>query len=117
MPNRIYWLNFRIEDPEETAVKPNHKKRYEDLVEIVEEYALTWWRQSPSLYIFETNIDFEHVAPLFQKCINPAHDYVLIGQLGVGAENTAIFGRYNDKDIFQIIPFLKEMPAVAGKSK
>jgi len=112
VPNKIYWLNFRIEDPEETVVKPNHKKRYEDVVEIVEEYALTWWRQSPSLYIFDTNVDFGHISTLFQKCINPAHDYILIGQLGVGAENTAIFGRYNDKDIFQIVPFLKELEPV-----
>jgi hypothetical protein len=104
--NTIYWLNFRIED-DETARKPNHKARYEALVEIVEEYALTWWRQSPSLYIFDTNIAIDNIAPLFKKCINPELDYVILGQLD--AKEARIAGRYNDKDIFQIVPFLKEM--------
>ena len=106
MANSIYWLNFRIED-DETARKPNHKARYEALVEVVEEYALTWWRQSPSLYIFDTNIDIEHVAPLFKKCINPECDFFILGQLGT--QEVRISGRYNDKDIFQIIPYLKEL--------
>jgi hypothetical protein len=104
--NTIYWLNFRIEDDDQVR-KPNHKARYEALVEIVEEYALTWWRQSPSLYIFDTNIAIDNIAPLFKKCINPELDYVIIGQLD--AKEARIAGRYNDKDIFQIVPFLKEM--------
>jgi len=104
--NTIYWLNFRIEDGE-TARKPNQKARYEALVEIVEEYALTWWRQSPSLYIFDTNIDMDHMAPLFKKCINPESDYIILGRLD--KQEARIMGRYNDKDIFQIIPFLKEI--------
>ena len=106
VPNTIYWLNFRIEDGE-TARKPNHKARYEALVEIVEEYALTWWRQSPSLYIFDTNIAIDNLAPLFKKCINAESDYVILGQLD--QKEARISGRYNDKDIFQIVPFLKEI--------
>lgn len=106
MANTIYWLNFRIED-DETKRKPNQKARYEALVEVVEEYALTWWRQSPSLYIFDTNIDIDHMAPLFKKCINPELDYVILGQLD--QKEARISGRYNDKDIFQIVPFMKEI--------
>jgi hypothetical protein len=106
VPNTAYWLNFRIED-DETARKPNQKARYEALVEVVEEYALTWWRQSPSLYIFDTNIDIDRVAPLFKQCINPACDFFMLGEMG--KEEVRIFGRYNDKDIFKVMPYLKEL--------
>ncbi|HYP58369.1 MAG TPA: hypothetical protein VEQ35_08805 [Beijerinckia sp.] len=106
MPNTAYWLNFRIED-NEVARKPNQKQRYEALVEIVEEYALTWWRQSPSLYLFDTNIDIDKIAPLFKKCINPECDFFLLGQLG--KEEVRIYGRYNDKDVFTVMPYLKEL--------
>ena len=107
MSTSRYWLNFRIEDEPDVKLKPNQQARYEALVEIVEEYALTWWRQSPSLYIFDTNIDIDHVAPLFKKCINPQYDFFILGELG--KEEVQIYGKYNDKDIFKVIPYLKEL--------
>lgn len=107
MSNTSYWLNFRIEDENDTKPKPNHKQRYEALVEVVEEYALTWWRQSTALYIFDTNIDIDRVAPLFKNCINPATDYFILGE--VGKEAVRIYGRYNDKDIFKVIPYAEEL--------
>lgn len=107
MPNKSYWLNFRIEDEEGVVRKPKQKVRYEKLVEVVEEYALTWWRQSPSLYIFETDIDIDRVAPLFKDCINPECDFFLLGQMGV--EEVRIYGRYNDDDILKIIPYAKKL--------
>lgn len=108
MPNTPYWLNFRIEDDDKAPpVKPNHKQRYEAMVEIVEEYALTWWRQSLALYIFDTNIDIDKVAPLFKKIINPATDYIILGE--VGKEAVRVMGRYNDPDLFKILPFAQEV--------
>jgi hypothetical protein len=107
VPNISYWLNFRFEDEEGVERKPKQKARYEALVEVVEEYAMTWWRQSTSLYILDTDIDSDRLAPLFKDCINPECDFFMLGQLG--KEEVRIYGRYNDDDIFKLIPYAKKL--------
>lgn len=104
MATYTYWLNFRI--AEDVEHKPGHKQRYEALVEVIEEYALTWWRQSQSLYVIETNVALDNFVPVLKKAIAPQHDFFLLAE--IGKPSGKICGRYNDKDILTIMPFLEE---------
>jgi hypothetical protein len=103
--NFTYWLNFRI--AEDVEHKPGHKQRYEALVEVVEEYALTWWRQSQSLFVIETNVALENLMPVIKKAIAPDHDFVLLVE--IGKPSGRICGLFHDKDILTIMPFLEQV--------
>ena len=98
-----YWITFRIDDS--SIGGRSYDKRYLALQDAVQSSASKWWVESTSFIAFEAIADIAVLARAFKTAIAPSHDLFLIRQMDT--QSAIICGKVNDKDIFNLMPYLK----------
>lgn len=96
------WISFRI--AKKDASGKTYQQRYDALVDAVKEISDTFWEETTSFIIFETDTDFNVAASLFKTKISPACDLFLMRKMD--SKKAAICGKNDDQDVYDMMPYL-----------
>lgn len=99
-----YWLSFRIADRE--AGGRTYNERYDDFKNAVEALATTYWNETTSFYVFESQFGLIDLTRALQSQIHEDYDLFIIRELDRKAG--MICGDYSDPSIFTLMPYLQK---------
>lgn len=98
-----YWITFRIE--QRTVNGRSYAERYEALQQAVLGSATRYWQEPTSFIAFETSASIDAVSTVCKASIAPSHDLFLVREMD--KQNARICGQNGDKDIQDLMPYLK----------
>lgn len=93
------WISFRI--AKKTVGGKTYEQRYEALEKAVLGIADSYWKETTSLIVFETETDFDTAARKFKAAIAPSADLFLMRKME--AKKAVICGHNEDDDIFDLM--------------
>lgn len=99
-----YWLSFRIADREVGG--RTYNERYDDFKNLVEALSTTYWNETTSFYVFESEHGLNALTGALRSQIDEAYDLFIIRQLDNKAGR--ICGDYSDPSIFTLMPYLQK---------
>jgi hypothetical protein len=99
-----YWVTFRIEN--QTIGGRTYDERYRGFQEAVRQRTTHWWLPPTSFIVFDSESDIDTLCRYLQAPLSRAHDVFLIGMPDY--KSARIFGVNSDRDIYKLMPFLKE---------
>lgn len=97
-----YWLSFRLH--EDSGYESTYNKLQEAIKDSVNG---KWWFETTSFFTFASNYSMNDLASKIKSSIRPDRDLVLIGMTDY--KSARLIGKSNDRDIDQLIPFLKRV--------
>lgn len=98
-----YWITFRIAD--NTVGGRTYDDRYESFTTTILASSSSYWDQTTSFYIFESDLSIDALASILKMEIAPTCDLFVIRELG--KHSARIYGHNDDKEIFVFMPYLK----------
>ncbi|MFN3764510.1 MAG: hypothetical protein ACK4R3_02965 [Aliihoeflea sp.] len=96
-----HWLSFRLAD------NSTYSERYDKLLEAIRERSSKWWLETSAFLVFDTTHDIDQIAAAAKAAVDPRFDIVLIGMTDF--KSARLIGASQDKDIFGLIPFVKNV--------
>lgn len=96
-----HWLSFRIADDR------TYRQRYEALVAAIQTHSTKWWLDTSSFFVFESVHSIDTIASAVKEAIDEDTDVILIGMTDF--KSARLIGANQDKDIFDLIPFVKKV--------
>lgn len=99
------WLTFRL-DARKIGSR-NYDERREALYEAIAKHASKWWLDPTSFVVFESSDHVETIAASCERAIAPTYDMFLIREMDT--KTAVICGKVKNKEIFDLIPYLKEL--------
>ena len=101
----VYWITFRI--AEKTINQRSYEERYEALQAAILGRAGTCWSEPTSFVAFDSPQSIDQIATACKAAIAPSADLFLIRQMDTKAAR--ICGANADRDIFKLMPYLKQI--------
>ena len=99
----MYWITFRI--AYETAAGRSYDDRYEAFTNAVIASSSSYWAQTTSFYVIDSNISIDTLVATLKHEFSPSKDLFLIRQ--VDTKSARICGQNDDNDIFTLMPYLE----------
>jgi len=101
----VYWITFRI--AEKTINQRSYEERYEALQAAILGPAGTYWSEPTSFVAFDSPQSIDQISSACKAAIAPSVDLFLIRQMD--SRVARICGANADKDIFRLMPYLKQI--------
>jgi len=98
-----FWLTFRIAN--KTIRGKAYDERRNALYEAVQHNCSKWWLTPTSFIAFESASSIDRLATVCKEAIEPSEDMFLIRMMDT--KSAIICGANDDKDIFDLMPYLK----------
>lgn len=96
------WISFRIAKKDVSG--RTYQQRYDALVDEVKEISNSFWEETTSFIVFETDTDFNVAARSFKAQISPDCDLFLMRSMD--SKKAIICGKSYDEDIYDLMPYL-----------
>ena len=100
----IFMVSFTLED--DVIGGRSHSARWTDLYECIRVMSARWWKDTSSFIIFETEHDISQICYHIKGSIALGYDIVLV--MSPDGRTSRLIGHTDDKDIFEMLPYLKE---------
>ncbi|MBA2125509.1 hypothetical protein DLM45_04620 [Hyphomicrobium methylovorum] len=97
----VYWLTFRIHHD------ADYEHRYNRLVDLIQSLTTKWWAEPTAFIVFRCDLDIDTLAGRVKAKIDPSKDLALVGMPDY--KSARLIGASSDKDIFELMPFVKKV--------
>jgi len=97
-----YWLSFRLD------ANQTYTERYDALYAAINNCSSSWWVESSSFIVFESDDSIDTIATKVKRAIAPGVDLVIIGMPDF--KTARLIGNVEHQDIIsQLMPFIKKV--------